>query len=149
MVKGCTITLNRRNQQLQPSLQRRKELGYLLNSGLARRESPSMTPTEEFRPLPLVQCSCGAPKVLSNDLCNSPPKKASFSDEMLDNSKRYGVGSPGRDGTSRHKAGQGGFQRKGRGSATRRSNRSALLLLLRPQRGYQKQGKQPRKSGPR
>ena len=32
---------------------------------------------------------------------------------MLDNSKRYGVGSPGCDGTSRHKAGQGGSKERG------------------------------------
>ena len=54
MVEGCPAPLDNRNQKLQLLAEIQEELCYLLNSGLAWREIPSMTPMGELRPLPLT-----------------------------------------------------------------------------------------------
>ena len=51
MVKGSTIALHQRNQQLLIATQIEEEIHYLPNRDLACGEIPSTTPIEESRPL--------------------------------------------------------------------------------------------------
>ena len=62
MGEGHPEALNHRNQRLELLVGIQEELCYLLNSGLAWREIPSTTSTEELRPLPLLE-SCSEENV--------------------------------------------------------------------------------------